>query len=531
MDEANWDDYIEHARQYLDSGQIEKRELEFKRKVERDIEGMRDALLAGDPDWAGPFMKGPSRSRFDKLGDWRDSDHLENWFRTDPQGSRDALQRLWAPGGRPGEAPVSDEDVLDRIRAFAPRMPEQIKGRGTRMRTISVLLMVLGAERYPPFATKAFSNTYVRLSYRKPHQDADEAGQYEHALRFLDRLIDEAQARGLDQPSDRLEAQSVVWALATYFPRKEPDAESGGPGGRTSDGGGQDAEPCDLQALAAELLFDAPFLREVETLLDDKRQVIFQGPPGTGKTFAARKLAACLAGAPERVRLVQFHPSYAYEDFVQGYRPVLEDGQPGFKLRNGPLLEAAARARDEPDARHFLVIDEINRGNLAKVFGELYFLLEYRGEELRLQYSDEPFSLPANLHVIGTMNTADRSIALVDLALRRRFHFVEFHPAEPPVRGLLGRWLEKHAPGMAWVADVVDRANRALDDRQAAIGPSYFLKPGLDDAAVRRIWKHNVLPYVEERLAGEHDRLGDFDLDRLRASESDDGAGADDAGD
>ena len=527
MEKANWDDYIEHARRYLDSGEI-KRE-EYKRAAERDIKKMREALLAGDPNWAGPLMKGSSRSRFDNLCDWRDRGHLENWFRTDPQGSRDALQRLWAPRDLPGEAGVSDEDVLDRIRAFVPRMPEQMKGRGARMRPISVLVMALGAERYPPFTTTTFWNTYARLDYPKPHRDADEAGLYEHALGFLDRLIAEAQARGLDRPSDRLEAQSVVRALATYFPdRKKPDAESGS---RTSDGSGQDSEPCDLRTLADDLLFDVEFLQQVEKLLDDKRQVIFQGPPGTGKTFAARKLAACLAGSPERVRLVQFHPSYAYEDFVQGYRPTLEGGQPGFKLRNGPLMEVAERARDEPDARHFLVIDEINRGNLAKVFGELYFLLEYRDVEMRLQYSDEPFSLPDNLRIIGTMNTADRSIALVDLALRRRFHFVEFHPDDPPIQGLLRRWLEKHAPGMVWVSDVVDRANRELDDRQAAVGPSYFMKPGLDDDAVRRIWKHNVLPYLEEYLAGEHDRLGNFDLDRLRTVEPDDGAGADDAGD
>ena len=183
-----------------------------------------------------------------------------------------------------------------------------------------------------------------------------------------------------------------------------------------------------LQSLADELLFGIEYLHEIEKLLDDKRQVIFQGPPGTGKTFVARKLANCLSGPEGHVRLVQFHPSYAYEDFVQGYRPALIDGQPGFKLRNGPLLEAAEKARAEPDAKHFLVIDEINRGNLSKVFGELYFLLEYRDEEMRLLYADEPFSLPNNLYIIGTMNTADRSIALVDLALRRRFHFVESTP-------------------------------------------------------------------------------------------------------
>ena len=235
-----------------------------------------------------------------------------------------------------------------------------------------------------------------------------------------------------------------------------------------------------LEELAGELLFDTGSLQVIEKLLNDKRQVIFQGPPGTGKTFAARRIAACLAGSAERVRLVQFHPSYAYEDFVQGYRPTLRDGQARFELRNGPLLDMAERAREEPD-RHFLVIDEINRGNLAKVLGELYFLLEYREEEMRLQYSDEPFSLPENLFIIGTMNTADQSIARVDLALRRRFHFVEFHPKQPPVEGLLRRWLSKHARGMERVADLVNRANERLQDQQGAIGPSYFMRKGVND--------------------------------------------------
>ena len=532
-EETNWDDYIEHAQRYLDSGRIEKDELEYKRAAERDLQVMRGALLAGDPDWAGVMKKADFRRHLNNLCNRFQRDRLHDWFERDPQGARDALQHLWGLGDlSPGadRQAVSVEEAVDRIRAFARRLPKEVvTGTGTRMRVIATLLMALGAERCPPFKTTEFNATYARLGYPPPASDADEAGLYEHMLRFLDRFIAEARSRGHDRPADRLEAQSVVWALENQF--RDPKTSDPKPARRTGNSNGPDPEPSDLRTLADELLFDVAFFQQVETLLADKRQVIFQGPPGTGKTFVARKLAACLAGSRERVRLVQFHPSYAYEDFIQGYRPMLTDGQPGFALRKGPLLDMAERARDEPDARHFLVIDEINRGNLAKVFGELYFLLEYRGEELRLQYSDEPFSLPANLHVIGTMNTADRSIALVDLALRRRFHFVEFHPAEPPVRGLLGRWLEKHAPGMAWVADVVDRANRALDDRQAAIGPSYFLKPGLDDAAVRRIWKHNVLPYVEERLAGEHDRLGDFDLDRLRASESDDGAGADDAGD
>ena len=279
-------------------------------------------------------------------------------------------------------------------------------------------------------------------------------------------------------------------------------------------------EPASLAQLAEKLSLPVSFLEEIKWLLEDKRQVIFQGPPGTGKTFVAQELAEWLAAPGGRVTLVQLHPSYAYEDFVQGYRPALNDGRPTFELKSGPLLSAAQSARALPQAKHFLVIDEINRGNVAKVFGEMYFLLEYREREVQLQYSDTPFSLPTNLYIIGTMNTADRSIALVDLALRRRFHFVEFHPDDPPIRDVLRRWLTKNgASEMAWVADVVDLANEQLrDDRHAAIGPSHFMKPNLSEADVERIWRHSVLPYIEERLIGSpEDRMAQFGLKALRA--------------
>ena len=152
----------------------------------------------------------------------------------------------------------------------------------------------------------------------------------------------------------------------------------------------------------------------------------------------------------------------------------------------------------------------------------MYFLLEYRDRKMRLQYQaedDEEFSLPKNLYIIGTMNTADRSIALVDLALRRRFHFVEFHPDHEPIKGLLRRWLDRNAPDMEWVAEVVEQANGKLaDDRHVAIGPSYFMvKNGtLDQAAVERIWEHNVLPYIEEHLFGNPDGLREWKLDALQ---------------
>ena len=181
---------------------------------------------------------------------------------------------------------------------------------------------------------------------------------------------------------------------------------------------------------------DQAELQKIADLLWERKQVIFYGPPGTGKTYLANKLARHLTedGA---VKLVQFHPSYTYEDFFEGFRP--EPGGSGtltFTLRAGPFRDFAEAAQANPTTPYILIIDEINRANLAKVFGELYFLLEYRDESISLQYSpDKEFTLPENLFLIGTMNTADRSIARIDTAMRRRFAFVELDPRIPPVQG------------------------------------------------------------------------------------------------
>jgi hypothetical protein len=273
-----------------------------------------------------------------------------------------------------------------------------------------------------------------------------------------------------------------------------------------------------LQNLANDLLIDFGQLEKIERLLEDKGQVIFYGPPGTGKTYLARELARVFS-AGGGMRKVQFHPSYAYEDFVEGYRPRLIEGRPGFQLKDGPLKEIAEAALKSPQNRFVLLIDEINRGNIAKIFGELYYLLEYRDEEITLQYSDIPFALPENLWIIGTMNSADRSIALVDSALRRRFHFVPFFPGVPPILGLLRRWLMKQSPDLMWVASVVDKANELLGDRHSAIGPSHFMKLDLSEGDVRLAWEYSVLPYIEEQFFGEEDRLQEFALDRLRTGQ------------
>jgi 5-methylcytosine-specific restriction enzyme B len=275
--------------------------------------------------------------------------------------------------------------------------------------------------------------------------------------------------------------------------------------------------PRSLEGLAEELLVETGYLEKVVRLIEQKKQLIFYGPPGTGKTYLAMKIAEQIAGSPERVELVQFHPSYTYEDFVEGFRPfLLKNEVPGFKLHSGPLKKLATIATGHPQKTFVLVIDEINRGNLAKIFGELFFLLEYRNRQLSLQYSQERFALPSNLLIFGTMNTSDRSIALVDGALRRRFYFLPMFPSTEPVQGLLGRWLARHKPEHTWLTDVVDLANEKLANKDAAIGPSYFMRPDLDEQWIRDIWEHAVEPYLAEVLLGEEHRVAQFRLDTLR---------------
>ena len=279
--------------------------------------------------------------------------------------------------------------------------------------------------------------------------------------------------------------------------------------------------PMDLAELADELLIEGEFLEDIVSLLDDKGQVILYGPPGTGKTYLARKLAKALAPDEACRALVQFHPSTSYEDFFEGYRPVGtgDDGGIRYELTPGPLARMAGRADAAPDRQHVMIIDEINRGNLPRVLGELLFLLEYRNETVQTLYRpEEPFALPENLWFIGTMNTADRSIALVDAALRRRFHFVPFFPDREPMAGLLGRWLERQDEP-AWVGHLVDAVNdelkTELEGSHLLLGPSHFMKeygdsPDEQHERLRRIWEYNIEPFIEDQFFGAPDQIERF---------------------
>lgn len=277
-----------------------------------------------------------------------------------------------------------------------------------------------------------------------------------------------------------------------------------------------------LDDLAAQLYLPEDFLTDTVALLRERGQMIFYGPPGTGKTFIARRLIEHLAPEPERREIVQFHPSYSYEDFIQGYRPINKNGELVYELKPGPLLRLAERAAAS-DREHLLLIDEINRGNLPKIFGELLYLLEYRDDDVVLMYEDERrFRLPENLLILGTMNTADRSIGLIDAALRRRFHFVALFPDEEPLEGLLARWLEDSAPKMTHVAEIIDRLNAKIRPRlgrHLQVGPSHFMRGGLTEELFTQVWEHDIMPFLEDQFYGHEKDLEAFTLPRLRRVE------------
>lgn len=261
-------------------------------------------------------------------------------------------------------------------------------------------------------------------------------------------------------------------------------------------------------------------VEECKTILElikVKKNVILQGAPGVGKTYLAKRFAYALIGEKneQRVKMIQFHQSYSYEDFIVGYRP----SESGFKIETGVFYDFCRKAQKDKENDYFFIIDEINRGNLSKIFGELFMLIEAdkRGEVLKLLYKNEDFTVPENLYIIGMMNTADRSLAMMDYALRRRFAFYTINPQFDSdsfitySRDLNNDKLEK-------LIDVIKRINVTISEDVTlgsgfCIGHSYFCKYeeiGINDNDLRMTIEYEIIPLLQEYWFDEPNKIRDF---------------------
>jgi 5-methylcytosine-specific restriction enzyme B len=261
-----------------------------------------------------------------------------------------------------------------------------------------------------------------------------------------------------------------------------------------------------------EVFLDAERYEVLVNLLKRKKNIILQGAPGVGKTYAARRLAYSIMGSRDssRVMIVQFHQSYSYEDFIMGYRP----SKDGFELTPGPFYEFCKKAQDDNERDYFFIIDEINRGNLSKIFGELLMLIENdkRSEKLRLLYSNEQFAVPKNVHIIGMMNTADRSLAIIDYALRRRFAFFDLEPAFDS-EGFKAMMTESDHPKYDALVEQIKLLNEFISNDETLgdgfrIGHSYLcLKDDVSDELLRAVVEYEILPLLNEYWFDERSKV------------------------
>ena len=492
-----WDSYLATAKeQYEEIDQVERYKVELGRALTR----ARKALLRSARDWP-MLVKEAIGHKQNNIVDWHNHSKLIEWIDRNMDEARSALLELWTEDERsPGI----------RVRSFDAKLPESVFSRratGTRLNVASYFMMGIDPQRYPPYRKGRFRDTYRRLGY-PPYSAGDVGSEYEYALEFLDRLLEESRGRGMLGPSTRLDAQSVVWMLQQDPGTSPPSPPPIGP------------------------------VRPAHTL-----NTILYGPPGTGKTWHTVTYAVAVVenrevgevaqenrtvvkgrfdeyrGA-EQIGMVTFHQNTTYEDFVEGIRPVLADsegtrpdsgdvGEIRYELSRGVFRRIAERATAAPDRRYVLVIDEINRGNIARIFGELITLIE---DSKRIGQDDETwvtlpgsktdFGVPANLHVLGTMNTADRSIALLDTALRRRFVFQEMMP-DPAHPGLDA---DVNGVDCRRLLAAMNRRIAWLLDREHQIGHTYLL--GVDTLELlASTFRTQIMPLLQEYFYDDWEKI------------------------
>ena len=377
---------------------------------------------------------------------------------------------------------------------------------------VSLSFVALVLTGYDPAQFSFYSRGALRYSYE--HYAVHETwpkgtmGEiYAEVCGFVQEVADALKAHGVPV-ADLIDAQSFLWLGFRAQKAVEPTT-------KPKTGAVEDVDPeAVAKDLATAAFWPIDRARHLVSLAQRWGQLLFQGPPGTSKTFVAERLARLLAGDEEgRVEVVQFHPSYAYEDFVEGIRPrVTEGSELAYEVRKGIFMKLVERAKEYPQSAFFLLIDELNRANLPRVLGELLYALEYRGAEhtFRLPYSGAETYIPSNITIISTMNTADRSIALVDAAIRRRFRHVDFLP-DPAV---LKAWLGAHALGE--LADHAAGRLIALNDQllgpglldsDRLVGHTYLMREDLGEVGLEAVWDEDIEPVLREHLFNQPEEI------------------------
>ena len=400
---------------------------------------------------------------------------------------------------------LGGKELTPRVDTFAETYSDTtgLKGHGMLASAASFFLSLYTPTETPRFGSNAFNYAIMKLGAEQWGPDSSAGEVYTRAMTFLDEVVEQCAQREVTL-EDRLDAQGIVLALFTWRtkPASLPDdlwreIESFRKLVKV------ETPPDDV---GETVVVPKPESEDpIEQLLLKRHNVLLYGPPGTGKTYRTIQIAErwVTQNGPDSVWQVTFHPSYAYEDFIEGYRP---DESGKFVLRPGLFVQAARAAASHPDQRTLLVIDELNRGDVARLFGELITLIEadkrHLGVARRLPYSQESFWVPPNLYLLGTMNTADRSISLLDIAIRRRFCFVEFPPdpkffdsADGYVRSLDGLSL----------GQVLEGLNRRLQeagvDRDRAVGHAHLLARIGSTSPLRGIadrFRYDIVPLIEE---------------------------------
>ena len=273
----------------------------------------------------------------------------------------------------------------------------------------------------------------------------------------------------------------------------------------------------DRNSFLEDVYMDENKYDSLKELLLHKKNIILQGAPGVGKTFVAKRLAYSILGYKDtnKVKMVQFHQSFSYEDFIEGYRPC----ENGFKLERGIFYKFCKEAENDPENKYFFIIDEINRGKLSKILGELLMLIETdkRGQSLQLLYSHELFSVPNNLYIIGMMNTADRGLAMIDYALRRRFSFFKFEPAfeNEHFKEVVNN--KSNSKKLLAIINEIVKLNKVITEDVSLgdgfqIGHSYFCNDNttIENEWLKSVIEYEIIPLISEYWFDEPEKLNEW---------------------